>query len=533
MDVLGLVDKRNIFLLLGVYCNNPRLILDKKYETNPNDYSETFHRMVYGTIYNIAKRSTVDKITSLEIENELSQFPSALALWTNNEGWSYIEKAIEETVDKVSNVGLYYDTVRKFSILRMAIEKLKMDIGFIYDESDEYKLAAFNQMDSKQVLGKFLNKFDEFKNLWKTNFGDNYNFHAGDGIEDIIEDCKNQDTSYGYPMQSGYMTTIFRGLRPKKCMIRSSVSGGGKTRNSLAEACNISSDKLFDWNKHIWLSTGQKSPVLFISTELSKEELQTCLLAHISGIDEDRLTEWKDITPEEEIVIYEAGKIVKESLLYGEYQPDFTIETIEETIEQYIINKNITHCFFDYINDSPSLYAYYGQKTGVKLRTDQILFLFSAALKQLANKYEIFLGSSTQLSSNWKEEKDGNALKGSKAILEKPDYGILALPASSADLQKLKPILDNGFYTEPNMGYYIIKNRGGKWKNIIVWTKINMGTVREIDCFVTTVDFELISDVKKTIIEFQLDDVGDCDKIEIEGSATELIEEFNKIKLEE
>ena len=83
------------------------------------------------------------------------------------------------------------------------------------------------------------------------------------------------------------------------------------------------------------------------------------------------------------------------------------------------------------------------------------------------------------------------------------------------------------------MGYYIIKNRGGKWKNIIVWTKINMGTVREIDCFVTTVDFELISDIKKTIIEFQLDDVGNCDKIEIEGSATELIEEFNKIKLEE
>jgi len=533
VDVLGLVDKRNIFLLLGCYCNNPRLATDKKFETNANDYSETFHKMVYGAIYNISKKSTVTTITPIEIENELSQFPSALALWKTNDGWLYIEKAIEETVDKTSNIGLYYDNVRKFSILRMTIEKLKMDISFIYDESDEHKLALFNQMDSKQVLSQLLNKFDDFKNLWKTNFGDNYNFHAGDDIESIIEDCKNQDTSYGYPMQSGYMTTIFRGLRPKKCMIRSSVSGGGKTRNSLAEACNISSDRMYDWQKKIWLSTGEKNPVLFISTELSKEELQTCLLAHISGIDEDKLTEWKDITPEEELIIYESGKIVKESLLYGEYQPDFTIETIEETIERYIINKNITHCFFDYINDSPSLYSYYIQKTGVKLQTHQILFLFSAALKQLANRYNIFLGSSTQLSSNWKEEKDANALKGSKAILEKPDYGILALPASSADLQKLKPILGNGFYTEPNMGYYIIKNRGGKWKSVIVWTKINMGTVREIDCFVTTVDFELITDIKKTIIEFQLDDVGDCDKIDIEGSATELIEEFNKIILEE
>ena len=533
MDVLGLQDKRNIFLLLGCYCNSPRLVLDKKFETNPNDYSETFHKTIFGAIYNISKRSSVDRITSMEIENELSQFPSALDLWTNNDGSLYIEKAIEETTDKVSNIGLYFDTVRKFSILRMTIERLKMDINFLYDESDETKLLAFSAMDSKQVLQKLLEKFDGFKNLWKTNFGDNYTFHAGDGIDEIIEDCINQDTSYGYPMQSGYMTTIFRGLRPKKCMIRSSVSGGGKTRNSLAEACNIASDKIFDWSKNIWLSTGVKSPVLFISTELSKEELQTCLLAHISGVSEDRLTEWRDITTEEESIIFESGKIVKESLLYGEYQPDFTIDTIEETIERYIINKNITHCFFDYINDSPSLYAYYGTKTGVKLRTDQILFLFSAALKQLANKYEIFLGSSTQLSSNWKDEKDGNALKGSKAILEKPDYGNLALPTTSADIQKLKPILDNGFYIEPNMAYYIIKNRGGKWKNIIVWTRLDMGTVREIDCFVTTVDFELISDIKKTIIEFQLDDVGDCDKIEIEGSATELIEEFNKIKLEE
>jgi len=533
MDVLGLVDKRYVFLLFGVYCHNPRLILDKKYETNANDFAESFHKLIFGSIQNIAKKSRVSKITSLEIENEISQFPASMSLWNLNEGALYIDRAIEETVDKTENIELYFDTVRKFSMLRIATESLKMDISFIYDENNENKLELFNKMNSKQVLAQLLNKFNEFKNLWGSSFSDNYNFHAGDGIVDIIEDCKNQESSYGYPMQSGYMTTIFRGLRPRKCMIRSSVSGGGKTRNSLAEACNISSDKIFDWGKHIWLSTGAKSPVLFISTELSKEELQTCLLAHISGVSEDRLTEWKNITPEEEIIIYESGEIVKESLLYGEYQPDFTIETIEETIETYIINQNITHCFFDYINDSPSLYAYYGQKTGTKLRTDQILFLFSAALKQLANKYDIFLGSSTQLSSNWKEEKDGNALKGSKAILEKPDYGILALPATSADLQKIKPILDNGFYTIPNMGYYIIKNRGGKWKSIVVWTKLDMGCVREIDCFVTNVDFELITDIEPTFIEFALEDVGECEPIEAETSACELITEFNKINLEE
>lgn len=531
MDVLGLVDKRNVFLLLGCYCNNPKLITNENFATNSNDYNETFHKMIWGAMFNIVKRSNVTKITPMEIENELSQFETALNLWKVNDGWSYIETAIEETVDKTYNVDLYFDSVRKFSILRMAVQKLKMDISFIYDETDEVKLAKFNQMTSKEVLGALYNQFDEFKSLWKNTFGDNYSFHAGDNIKDRIKTHKEQDSSFGYPFQSSYLTTIFRGMRPKKFMIRSSVSGGGKSRNSLAEACNIASDKIYNWKIKEWVSTGEKKPVLFISTELTKEELQDCLLAHISGIEEDRIAEWKDITEEEELVLDQSAIIVEESLLFGEYLPDFTIVSIEETIERYVINENITHAFFDYINDSPSLYSYYIEKAGVRLQTHQILFLFSAALKQLANKYSIYLGSATQLSSNWKEEKDANAVKGSKAIIEKADYGVLAIPASSADIKKLKPILDNGFYEEPTMGYYIYKNRGGRWNNIVVWTRLNMGTVRETDCFVTNQDFELITDIEKTLIEFQIDDVGDCGLIESDGNANDYIEQFKNIKI--
>ena len=347
MDVLGLIDKRNIFLLFGVYCNNPKLIKDENYATNPNDYNETFHKMIFGAMYNIVKKSNVSKITPMEIENELSQFESSLNLWKINDGWSYIETAIEETVDKTYNVELYFDNVRKFSILRMAVQKLKMDISFIYDESDELKLEKFNQMSSKEVLGKIYNQFDEYKSMWKDSFGDNYSFHAGDNIKERIKTHKEQDSSFGYPFQSGYLTTIFRGMRPKKFMIRSSISGGGKSRNSLAEACNISSDKMYNWKTKEWVSTGDKKPVLFISTELTKEELQDCLLAHISGIEEDRIAEWKDITEEEERILNESADIVEQSLLFGEYQPDFTIETIEETVERYVINEDITHCFFD------------------------------------------------------------------------------------------------------------------------------------------------------------------------------------------
>jgi len=519
MEIVGLQDKRNIYLLLGCYCNNPRLALDEKYQTTEADYSESFHKMIWGAIVNIAKKGNVTKISPMEIENEISQFSSALNLWKNNDGWNYIDKAITDSEDKLLNIGFYQDIVRKYSILRNASELLKLDISFLYDENDENKLEIFNTLSSNDVISQINNKFIEFKGLWKNTFGDSYSFHVGDNIENRISEHKNQSNTYGYPFQSGYMTTIFRGMRPKKLFIRSSISGGCKSRNSMAEACNISCDKIYDWIKHTWVSTGEKKPVLFISTELTKEEIQDCLLAHISGIEQDRMEEWRDITEEEENVLQQATQIVASSLLYGEYQPDFTIDSINELTEQYIINNHVEYVFFDYINDSPELYKYYYEKTKTRLRTDQILFLFSTALKQTCNKYGVYLGTSTQLNDSYKEEnnKDAGALKGSKSIIEKADYGVLALPVTATDLKKLKPILESeGRFNNliPNMAYYIFKNRGGKWKAIIVWTKLNLGTMREVDCFVTNYNFELVNDIEKTIIDFQMEDIGDVGSID-------------------
>jgi len=534
------VDKKAIFLLFGCYCNNPRLVLDEKYSTNTNDYPENFHKMIWGAIVNIAKKRNVEKIGALELENEISQIEELLLIWKNNNGWEYIESSIEMTKDKLDNVGQYYDDVRKYSIIRNASEELKLNISFIYDETDDDKIQKFNSLTSTEVLNEINNKFLEFKLLWKNVFGDNYSFHVGEGISDRLAEHKRKENTYGYPFQSGYLTTVYRGMRKKKFIIRSSISGGGKSRSSMADAVNIATTFIYDWSKHEWISTGEREPVLFISTELSKEEIQDCLLAHISGIDEDRISEWSDITNEEESILNIAAKLVEESMLYGEYMPDFTIDTISETIEKYVINHNIGYCFFDYINDSPSLYSYYYEKSKTRLRTDQILFMFSNSLKLACNKYNVYLGSATQLNDSYKDDinKDAGALKGSKSIVEKADGGILALPVTHKDLKKLEPILkaDGRFGTlVPNMAYYIFKNRGGKWKSIIIWTKINLGTMREVDCFVTNYNFELVPDIEKTLIEFQLDDVGDVGIIETDNGinvsgAIDIVNELSKSK---
>lgn len=518
-----MIDKRNILLLLGCYCNDPKLVLDERYQTTKHDYPELFHQMIWSAITNIAKKGNIQSIGAIEITNEIQVIDDAVKLWKDNDGWQYIEDAIEVTKDKLNNVGFYHDTVRKYSIIRNCIDYLKMDISYIYNESDSDIMDKFNASTSMQILESINSKFLNFKGLWKDAFSDNYNFHAADGIRSRLDEHKRQENTYGYPFQSGFMTTVFRGMRAKKFFIRSSITGGGKSRNSIAEACNIGCHKLYDAQKKQWISTGENKPILFISTELTKEAIQDCWMAHISGIEEDRIKEWNNITPEEELVLQETMNVIEESMMYGEYAPDFNIDSIKELIEKYIINHGVEYVFFDYINDSPSLYSYYKEKTRTNLQTHQILYMFSEELKLLANKYSIFLGSSTQLNDSYKddENKDMSAIKGSKSIIEKADQALLQLPVTPRDLQKLKPILEaDGRFNaiEPNFGYYIFKNRDGKFNRVIVWTYLNLGTMREVDCFVTNYDYELITDIERTLIEFEFEDVGVGKDIDVDES---------------
>ena len=514
--------------MLGCYCRNPRLVLDKNCETFDFDYPEKFHRIIWGAILNLAKKGNIESIDSFEIETELSYSVEALECWKQNDGWNYVEQAIEMVEDKVDNAPSYRDDVRKYSIIRNANEQFKFDTNFIYNEKDKEKSEKFQSMTSKDVINAFKDRFLDFENKFSALNQDGYAFKAGDRVKELIELYSSKDDSFGYPFQSAYLTTIFRGMRPKKFIIRSSISGGGKSRNSMADAINIAATTIYDWSKKEWISMGEAKPVLFISTELEEDEIESCLLAHISGVDEDKLSSW-DVTEEEIRVINKSAEIMQNCRLFVEYMPDFTIDTISNTIEKYVINENIEYCFYDYINDSPSLYSYFYEKSKTRLRTDQILFMFSQELKLIANKFDIFLGSSTQLNDSYKDDmnKDASALKGSKAIIEKADGGILALPVTKKDLKKLEPII-HGYgkfgVTEPNMAYYIFKNRGGKWYSVIVWTKLNLGTMREKDCFVTNYNFELITDIEKT--EAIFDDVGEVGLIDKDNeiNATEVVD---------
>ena len=132
---------------------------------------------------------------------------------------------------------------------------------------------------------------------------------------------------------------------------------------------------------------------------------------------------------------------------------------------------------------------------GIKLREDNVLFMLSTRLKDLCNKYGIFIMSATQLNGDWKDAKipDQNLLRGAKAIADKIDYGAILLNTTDEDLIALEKILSTTMFSKPTIKMSIYKNRRGRYKGVILWCKADLGTCRIQPMFCTSYDYEMIS----------------------------------------
>lgn len=196
------------------------------------------------------------------------------------------------------------------------------------------------------------------------------------------------------------------------------------TRTQIADACFIGCNKMYDESLG-WISTGKAQPTLFVSTEQELEEIQTMMLAFLSNVNEENILNGKYEEGEEERV-RQAALILQESPLYVEELPDFSLQDIENVIKKNIRDHNISYCFFDYVHSSLKILEEITRRSGgVKLREDNILFMLAIRLKDLCNKYGIFLLTSTQLNGNYvsSETPDQNLLRGAKSIADSSDFG--------------------------------------------------------------------------------------------------------------
>ena len=148
----------------------------------------------------------------------------------------------------------------------------------------------------------------------------------------------------------------------------------------------------------------------------------------------------------------------------------------------------------------------------------------------MAEKYNIFIESGTQLNRNSKdmERRDSDSLRGGSATADKIDHDVQVYQIKDKDKQNIKHILeDKGFRHEPNYAHFIYKNRAGR-QECIIWTNMDLGTIREEVLFVTDYDYNLIDDVVDLHFEFgqysEKKEHIDIDKI---GKSVEVVEDMD------
>ena len=259
----------------------------------------------------------------------------------------------------------------------------------------------------------------------------------------------------------------------------------------LADACFMACKSFYDPIEGEWLNKNNQ-PVLFISTELDVEELTTMALAFITGYNEEDILLQRISFSDP--VLLQAAQVLKESPLYLEILPDYTIKQIENTIKRNIRIKHTKVIFMDYINSSLGLLTEVTNQTrGMAMREDIILSLLSTRLKEIANDFNVFIMSATQTNASFKTDPipDANLLKGSKAIAEKADFGSILLPLTETDQEKIQIYVDKGF-PMPNVKLSVYKNRRGSFVRGYLWMKMNKATCRYCTLFATDWDYKQI-----------------------------------------
>ena len=261
----------------------------------------------------------------------------------------------------------------------------------------------------------------------------------------------------------------------------------------IADTCYIGCNKIYD-DTFGWIRNGTAESVLYITTELELSEVQTMMLAFLSNVNEEHILNGRYEGDERDRVI-EAAKLLKESPIYIEVLPDFSLTDVEDKIKKNIRDHDITYVFFDYLHTSLRILEEISKKSaGVKLREDNILFMLSIRLKDLCNKYGIFILSGTQLNADYQtsETPDQNLLRGAKSIADKIDTGLILLSVTNEDLENLEPIFTNAGFKKPNMKISVYKNRRGRYKGIYLWCNADLGTCRINPIFATSWSYELI-----------------------------------------
>lgn len=516
----ALTDKNAILQVIGCLIKAPVLLADSKYIITKKDFDVPLANMIFQVINNLFSNYRMNEISIVDIDNYLQQMEGAYDSFKKQNGIQYLNDCIE--LSNLNSFDFYYNRMKKFSALR-ALKKDGFNIKNFYDEEElnvvkqEKQIQKLDEMSIEDIFDYYLKDINDLQCDYICK-DDTEQGRISDGVEKLLDELE-QNPEIGIPLQGKIYNTLTRGARLKKFYLISGASGTGKTRQMVGHACAIAYPERYNTKLKKWTKVGEGQRILFFATEMEKEEIQTMILAHLSAVNEDKILNNKYENPEEKQRVRDAIKVLEK------YQDNFifvrvgdpSIAQIKTLIRQQVLEYDIQYVFYDYIFSSPGLLKEYRD---LNLREDVILMMASIALKDLANELEIFVMSGTQLNEKWKEYKgirDYNLIRGSKAIADKIDVGGISLPLTQEEHDNVDQIARKLNLDLPTQVQDMYKIRRGKYNRVRIWSRVDLGTCRTEDLFLTDQNFNYIPiTTNKYIFEDEMGSIINQEKMEEE-----------------
>ena len=497
------VERHTIVQILGSLMKKPELLSDTdKYIFDVNEFNVPLDRFIFSAIYNLFINGA-ESIHAVDIDNYLQQNKYAKDLMENENGIAFLQDC--ETESEINNFDFYYKRFKKVNLVR-DLQMSKNDIDEIYCEdilNENYQQIndRFEQMSIQDIINFVKGKGEALEKKYVINSYIEESTPA-ENIRERVMSWKDQP-EIGCMLQGEAFNTITRGGRKGKLYLRSAGSGIGKSRSMVGDACNLAYPIRYDATVGKWIITGNSEKVLYIMTEQDTEEIDTMIMAYLTGYNEDVFV-YGTFDPNDPRILgaIDIMERYKDNMHYARV-PDPCSSVIKNLIRRRNLQDGIENFFYDYIFSSPAMLNEYRD---LKIREDVALRLFTTTLKNLAVELNVFIMTATQISND-DENKDGGFrdfrnIRGSSALVDLVDFACIMSRPSVEELNSVSGF-NHCFGYSPNLVIDIFKNRRGRWNMVRIWSYFDAGTCRRQDLFVTTNNIKPLPEF--SVIDFNID----------------------------
>lgn len=428
--------ERNV---LAYILHNPESIYDVTIALKEEDFNNSINKIIYQCMTRLSENGV-----------EVS-LPNILAVAKTND---ILDKTGEEYLRRISKsdtsgVDVDYNAqlVLGASIKRQAYREGLHVLKDCVKENDK---------DFSDVSGFIGTQQQRFMNL-SLKSGDKV-VHIAEGIDDWLKERSENPTSVP-GLKTGFpeLDEAIGGFRDGRLYVFAARSKVGKS--------------LLLNNFAIRMATKEKTPILYLDTEMDTEEdVRPRLLAIISGVHEDAIQNGTYIyNPQAKEAVEKAAEILKDTPFYHAYIPNFTTTQITSLVRKYYIKHGIQALFFDYIKLPMS-------SSNTSMKEYQMLGLLTGMLKDLGGELKIPVITAAQLNRDGvgagrsDEGPDESMVGGSDRILHYASY-LFYLWEKSQD-----QIMQDGGTDAGNLCLRLGRSRHGG--DYFAWLKRHQGNAR-------------------------------------------------------